>query len=115
MEHGLITREELARFDGKEGRKAYVAVNGKVYDVSASPRWQRGDHEGAHRAGGDLTEELKAAPHVRSVVERFQVVAHLAQEPERIESGPSGGWKLLVAAAAVVVVAVVVVWALFGR
>jgi len=113
MVQKTMTLEQLATHDGREGRKAYVAVNGKVYDVSASPRWQGGDHEGAHRAGGDLTEELKSAPHVRSVVERFQVVAHLAQEPERIESGPSGGRKLLVAAA--VVVAVVVVWALFGR
>ncbi len=76
-----MTREELAEFDGREGRKAYVAVNGKIYDVTDSPWWRQGDHQGAHQAGGDLSEELPKAPHVRAVVERFPVVGHL-QEPE---------------------------------
>ncbi|OHB29190.1 MAG: hypothetical protein A2X84_00470 [Desulfuromonadaceae bacterium GWC2_58_13] len=76
-----MTREELARHDGKSGRKAYVAVNGKVYDVSGSTLWEDGDHQGFHHAGGDMTEELKAAPHVRAVVDRFPVVGHL-EEPE---------------------------------
>ena len=76
-----MTKEELAKFDGRDGRKAYVAVNEKVYDVSESPLWQGGDHQGMHQAGADLTEELKSAPHVRAVVERFPVVGRL-EEPE---------------------------------
>lgn len=68
-----MTREELAVFDGQDGRPAYIAVNGTIYDVSASPRWRDGDHEGAHQAGRDLTEEIKSAPHVRAVIERFPV------------------------------------------
>ncbi|WP_432821115.1 cytochrome b5 domain-containing protein [Trichloromonas sp.] len=76
-----MTREELAQHDGKDGRKAYVAVNGKVYDVSASPLWASGDHQGLHNAGGDMTEEIKSAPHVRAVVDRFPVVGQL-EEPE---------------------------------
>ncbi|TRO83282.1 cytochrome b5 domain-containing protein [Desulfuromonas acetexigens] len=76
-----MTKEELAKFDGRDGRKAYVAVNEKVYDVSESPLWQAGNHQGMHQAGADLTEELKSAPHVRAVVERFPVVGHL-EEPE---------------------------------
>jgi len=70
-----MTREELAQCDGREGRKAYVAVNGKVYDFSGSRLWAQGDHQGAHQAGRDLTAELAQAPHVRALVERFPVVA----------------------------------------
>jgi predicted heme/steroid binding protein len=68
---------ELASNDGRAGRAAYVAVNGRVYDVSASPRWQEGAHEAVHQAGQDLTEALKAAPHVRTVIERFPQVGKL--------------------------------------
>ncbi len=76
-----MTREELGQFDGREGRRALIAVNGKVYDVTASARWPAGLHEGEHAAGRDLTEELWQAPHVRAVIERFPVVDEL-REPE---------------------------------
>lgn len=86
-----MTKEELARFDGQEGRKAYVAVNGKVFDVTASPYWQGGNHQDAHQAGTDLSADLLKAPHVRSVIERFPVVATLAEMPLREEK--KGGSK----------------------
>jgi len=76
-----MTKEELAKHDGKDGSKAYVAVNGKIHDVSASDLWAGGDHQGLHQAGCDLTDEIKSAPHVRAVVDRFPVVDHL-EEPE---------------------------------
>ena len=72
-----MTKNELAKFDGRDGRPAYVAVNDTIFDVSTSPLWQGGDHQGAHQAGADLTEELKSAPHVRMVIERFPVVGKL--------------------------------------
>lgn len=72
-----MTLKELAHFDGQKGTAAYVAVSGVVYDVSSSKHWQQGDHEGIHRAGQDLTEALKTAPHVRSVIERFPVVGQI--------------------------------------
>ncbi len=72
-----MTKEELAKYNGKNGQKAYVAVNGKIYDVSGSPLWSGGDHQGVHEAGNDLTDDLKSAPHVRAVVDRFPVVDHL--------------------------------------
>jgi len=31
-----FTLEELGKFDGKEGRQAYVAYKGEVYDVTDS-------------------------------------------------------------------------------
>lgn len=68
---------ELARNDGRDGRPAYIAVSGTVYDVTTSQRWKDGSHEGTHQAGQDLTEALKSAPHVRAVIERFPVVGKL--------------------------------------
>lgn len=82
-----MTKEELALFDGQQGRKAYVAVNGKVFDVTASPYWQEGNHQNAHRAGTDLSADLLSAPHVRSVIERFPVVAALTEVPQEETKG----------------------------
>ena len=36
MEEQVFTKESLAQFDGKDGRPAYVAYQGKVYDVTGS-------------------------------------------------------------------------------
>ena len=58
-----FTLEELAEFDGRDGRAAYVAYEGVVYDVSESAMWSSGDHEAQHQAGGDLTAEHEDAPH----------------------------------------------------
>ena len=78
-----MTPVELAKFDGREGQAAYVAVSGTIYDVTESPRWVAGHHEGAHQAGQDLTEALKTAPHVRAVIERFPVVGKLEKDVEK--------------------------------
>jgi len=88
-----MTKSELAKFDGRDGRPAYVAVNSTIYDVSSSELWTNGDHQGAHQAGADLTEELKGAPHVRMVVERFPVVGKLEEAiapPARTASHAKG-------------------------
>ncbi len=71
-----FTKEELAKYDGRNGI-AYVACCGKVYDVSQSFLWQRGRHQVVHRAGCDLTEALKGAPHGSQMLERFPVVGKL--------------------------------------
>lgn len=76
-----MTRDELARNDGRDGRRACIAVNGTIYDVTDSPRWKEGLHPPDHQAGRDLTEELKTAPHVRAVVERFPVIGTLEETP----------------------------------
>lgn len=58
-----FTAEDLAAFDGRDGRPAYAAYEGVVYDVSESAMWGDGDHEGLHQAGHDLTAEHADAPH----------------------------------------------------
>ncbi len=75
----VVTPEELVRCDGKEGRPACVAVDGKVYDVSASSHWRDGRHQVTHPVGRDLTEAMKAAPHGMDLVERFPVVGTLEE------------------------------------
>ena len=72
-----FTPEELTRFDGREGRPAYVGYQGKVYDVSGSFLWQRGRHQALHRAGEDLSGALPRAPHGPELLERFPLVGTL--------------------------------------
>jgi predicted heme/steroid binding protein len=72
-----FTLEDLAEYDGKGGKPAYVAYKGKVYDVSASSFWLDGDHLGTHPAGKDLTEELELAPHGSEMLERTKLVGML--------------------------------------
>lgn len=67
-----FTRDELKGFDGKNGKSAYFACNGTVYDVSDSTQWTGGDHFGMHTAGIDLTDELGASPHGPEVFEFFK-------------------------------------------
>jgi predicted heme/steroid binding protein/uncharacterized membrane protein len=58
-----LTIEDLSYFDGKEGRPAYFAYNGKVYDVTSSSLWKDGNHMSKHPAGNDLTEMINGSPH----------------------------------------------------
>jgi predicted heme/steroid binding protein len=72
-----LSLEELRLFDGKDGRKAYVAFGGKVYDVTASYSWRNGAHQVLHLAGCDLTLEMKDAPHGEDLLIRFPVIGVL--------------------------------------
>jgi len=67
----------LARCDGRGGNPAYVAFEGLVYDVTGSFLWNNGLHQGYLRAGRDLTEQMKLAPHGREVLDRFRVAGKL--------------------------------------
>lgn len=58
-----FTLAELSTFDGQDGRKAYIAVDGIVYDVTLLAEWGNKMHAGKFSAGKDYTEELKDAPH----------------------------------------------------
>ena len=72
-----ITREELEKNDGKNGKPAYIAYQGKVYDVSDSSFWMDGEHMGMHNAGKDLTEDLEMAPHRDENFEKVKLVGTL--------------------------------------
>jgi len=71
-----FTREQLKKYDGLNG-PAYIACNGRVYDVSGSFLWQKGKHQVMHFAGGDLTGALKEAPHGPDLLDRYPIVGEL--------------------------------------
>lgn len=78
-----FTLNELKQYDGREGRPAYIAYNGNVYDVSESFLWMEGDHQGQHVAGKDLTDDMKMAPHGEDMFERVKLVGVLVPELEK--------------------------------
>ena len=73
------TIEKLGTFDGSEGGPAFVAVEGKVYDVTKSQKWLNGMHMKRHTAGNDLSIEIKSAPHGPEMLERLELVGIMAQ------------------------------------
>jgi predicted heme/steroid binding protein len=76
----LLTLEELKEFTGKDGKPAYVAVDGVVYDVTASALWKDGSHNG-FEAGQDLTEAIKEkAPHGVEKLENVKEIGRVKVE-----------------------------------
>lgn len=74
-----LTLEELAEFDGQDGRPAYIAVDGAIYDVTNSTRWRNGKHNG-YTAGNDLTEEIKTiSPHGVSKLKTVPMIGRLKE------------------------------------
>ena len=74
---GELTLEDLASCDGKEGRPAYFAFEGKIYDATQSRLWKQGVHMGRHNAGNDLTADMNLAPHGREKVTAMTEVGEL--------------------------------------
>lgn len=72
-----FTPQDLAAFDGTDGKPVYLAHKGIVYDVTGSKLWKAGKHMNRHRAGGDMGLELAQAPHAPDVLERFPRVGVL--------------------------------------
>ncbi len=60
--------------------KAYIAYNGKVYNVSGSFYLKNGTHQVLHQAGEDLTEAFREAPHTEELLERVPVIGKLLNE-----------------------------------
>lgn len=79
MAERKITRQELEKNDGKNGKPAYFAYNGKVYEVTDSAMWLDGEHMGMHQAGKDLTEDLDMAPHGAEHFEKLKYVGILTE------------------------------------
>lgn len=73
----FFSRSQLALRNGQDKPEIWVAYNGLIYDVSESRLWRNGKHY-EHWAGQDLTDELKDAPHTKSVFEKFNVVGLLS-------------------------------------
>lgn len=86
----LLTIEELRDYTGEQGRPVLVAVDGKVYDVTASKKWVTGVHMNRHRAGTDLTNDIRSAPHGLDVLDGFPVIGTMAVPKQEEETGLAG-------------------------
>ena len=69
----IFSPQELQRENGENGSQTLVAVDGKVYDISSSKKWLRGKHMNRHKAGMDLSADIRSAPHGLDVLERFEL------------------------------------------
>jgi predicted heme/steroid binding protein len=78
-----LTSEELDAFDGRDGRRAYIAYQGIIYDVTQGGSWPSGTHMGRHQAGQDLTRDLALAPHNDQRVREMPVVGTLVASKQR--------------------------------
>jgi len=74
-EERVFTLDELATYNGENGQPAYVAVNGVVYDLTSSPMWRNGAHNGV-KAGQDLTSVFESQ-HGDDRLSEFPVVGRL--------------------------------------
>lgn len=80
-ETGLLqmTIDELVQFNGKDGNKAYVAIDGNVYDVTNNRKWLNGDHERGMSAGRDLSAYISSAPHGYDILKQFTIVGKIVE------------------------------------
>ena len=80
-----LTLEQLKEFDGKNGRPAYVAIDGMIYDLTESRLWRGGEHDPSHGeayAGRDLTAVLEKSPHGDKHLKDFPIVGRLVEKTE---------------------------------
>jgi len=79
-----LTAEELHSFDGKDGKPAFIAYGGKIYDVTQSRLWKDGAHARKHLAGHDLSDALRTAPHAEDKILPMPEVGRLIGEGRKI-------------------------------
>lgn len=70
------TLEELKKYNGKNGSLAYVAVDGKIYDVTNNKKWKNGMHEGMS-AGQDISKAIQSSPHGKDILKEVPMVGVL--------------------------------------
>jgi predicted heme/steroid binding protein len=70
------TKQQLALRNGQDRDEIWVAYQGKIYDVTESRLWKKGQHY-EHWAGQDLTDELPDAPHTEEVFLRYKQIGVL--------------------------------------
>lgn len=81
---GELTLDDLAAYDGKEGRPSWFAFDGKIFDATQSALWKQGVHMGRHNAGSDLTAALSHAPHGPEKVAAMTAVGErIVAEPRK--------------------------------
>ncbi len=75
-----VTKTELSKSDGKEGRDCLVAVDKVVYKITDSTLWQNGQHatsNGQAYCGADMTDAIGKSPHGRKKLDQLEKVGAL--------------------------------------
>ena len=75
-----FTADTLSAYNGKKGKPAYIAIDGKVYDVGAIVNWVGGFHHG-YQAGKDLTKAFASSPHTKSILSKAKLVGYYSDSP----------------------------------
>ena len=74
----VMTVQQLSEYDGKDGSKAYIAIDGTIYDVTKVAQWAGGMHRN-FTAGKDYSSEMKNAPHGLAKLIGIPVVGKLEE------------------------------------
>jgi predicted heme/steroid binding protein/uncharacterized membrane protein len=83
-DNGACTLDALCQFNGKDGRPAYVAYKGLIYDMTRSGLWKNGSHMMKHAAGNDLTDFLRTAPHGEDKILAMPLAGKLLATAEKL-------------------------------
>ena len=105
-----LTPDDLLLFSGQEKRKALVAVNGKIYNVTGRNLWRKGIHPGGHHAGHDLTNAFSGAPHGKEVFERVVPVGRMITPDAPTRRGAMYWATMLGITASGIILIVVALW-----
>jgi len=80
-----ITLEELKQFNGKAGQPAYVAIEGKVYDITRCKYWKEGEHTTTQQlaiAGEDLSDIIGESKHGVKRLMKYPLVGYIVSNKE---------------------------------
>jgi len=76
-----LTLSELAYYDGTNGKPAWIAVYGNLYDVTNETAWRNGVHRGLHLGGKDASSAFDSSPHSRSLLNSMTHIGYLVTTP----------------------------------
>lgn len=71
-----LSLKQLARYNGKDGNPAYVAIDGDVYDVTDNAAWAAATHFGLH-AGEDLSNQYHSCHAGQQITSNLKKVGKL--------------------------------------
>lgn len=77
-----VSQAELKTANGTDGKKCYVAVDGRVYEIIDKPHWINGKHttsNGQAYCGSDMTEAIGKSPHGRSMLQQLDTIGPLTK------------------------------------
>lgn len=74
-----LTLEDLSYYDGTDEKRAYVAVEGFIYDMTDSDYWRNGGHNG-YQSGQDLTDAInRVSPHGPAFLDRVPKIGIIVE------------------------------------